>query len=120
MSSAIMRRVIVVTQLSEQSRYEFMKVIPPIDPTVAARALLERRREAVLLEHIDRSLAVTDKGIAGTGAEPDCLEAFLDLGIIEYRSMVLLPIVQTSDENPRTEHTNTAKPIEIGKRDVQS
>src|ERR1043166_5655976 len=78
-------------QLSEQLRRKLRQIIPPIDPRVRARALLEHRLEAVLLQHLDGRLGGRHQPIVHARAEPQQLQTLLRRGQIQRVLVRLLP-----------------------------
>src|SRR3954463_2441920 len=67
-----------VTDLLKEFRGEFVEVIAPIDPGVAAGGLFINDVKAMLFEHIDGGFGSFDEEIIFTGGEPDELESFLE------------------------------------------
>src|SRR5438128_5419066 len=63
--------------LLKQLRRKLGEIIPPVDPRVRARALLELHVEAVLLQHLDGRLRVRDQAIVHARTKPGELRAFI-------------------------------------------
>ena len=68
------------------------QVVPPVDPRVPARALLERGVEAVLLEQVHRRVRRRDQPVVFAGREPEKLQPFFGGRVVERRGILLRPV----------------------------
>src|SRR5947209_6423029 len=120
---------------------EFAQVVPPIDPRMAAFTLARDRREAMLLDKLNRAAADAEQEIVFADADPEQPQPFFQIGIVQLGLMLLEPrfsggrdlwrsvsrrrtapcgsLAREDIQQPRTEDADVTEFLQIRQGDVE-
>src|SRR5258706_6693198 len=104
---------------SKKLRGEFVEVIAPVNPGVAACALLVDGIETVALEQVHRLARARHQKIGGAGSEPEQLLRLLPLSVIQFSLVLLFPAGQVALEDGGAENADVGEILEVRQRDAQ-
>src|SRR5262249_36201238 len=106
-------------QLKELRR-ELAQVVAPIDPRMAAFTLPRDRREAMLLEKLNRALAGGEQEIVFADADPQQPQPFFQIGIVELGLMLLAPRLSGGGDLRRSVRRRRAAPCRsLARQDIE-
>ena len=76
----------------EQERRELGQIVAPDEPGVTTLGVASDHVELVLAKHLDRRLRRREQEILLPAADPQELQAGLEVVIVEDRSVIVLPL----------------------------
>src|SRR6476661_7153796 len=98
----------------EQLRRELVEVLLPVDPRVAALALLEDRVQPHLLQQVDRLAGLVEQEVLRAGTEPEQLQSLLGVGVVELALELLFPVDHVAEQEARAEDADVAVVLQVG------
>ena len=106
----------------EQLWGELIQVVSPVGPSVTTGGFLIHHVEIVLLQRRHSSPSGFNQKIVLASAEPDQLQPFFELGVVQGITLLFFPSWPRAaagwTEYARTEHADIGELVQFGYRDV--